>query len=238
MPEVDGKNWSATDPTWHPGTLRKVWNDLEENELGTQKGEQFDVPSNYRIPTCRVYVINHSRTQPWKRIKVAVSEQRGAEDALVADKELAKIYNVDTLIQRVAKGIDMNRYETSVKPVVFAFTLSGKQYIIPPAKTKDEEPPRIEVPEGAWDLFLGNYDRMRSKDPEQKGSERVWISKRWKLRANPVFQFRVDGDLTPYSSKGKEANAFGFIELMRETQHVGEIPMDREYLRAMEIVEV
>lgn len=229
------------------GTLIPIYQDLfgkEGDPLGTRAGEKFDVPANYRIPDCRVYMVNHSRTRPWKRVAVAVSEQRGAEDALVYDKKLAQVYNVDTLIQRVIKGQDMNRYVKDVKPVGFSFSLGGKQFIIPPAMTESEAPPRIEVPEGAWDLFLGNFERMFPKDQsadamEKLTAERVWISKRWKMRPNPVFAASLDGKPVPLAAvKGGGENDFGFIEFIRETQHVGEIPLDRETLRALDMVEV
>jgi hypothetical protein len=244
MPIVEGKQWSATDPTWHPGTQRGVEQSLQQDPLGNRAGEKFDVPANYRIPDCRVYAINHSRTRPWKRIAVAVSAQRGAEDALVYDKKLAQVYNVDTLIQRVIKGQDMNRYVKDVKPVAFSFSLGGRTFIIPPAMSDAEAPPRIEVPEGAWDLFMGNYDRMNprgnsSDEMEKQTAERVWISKRWKMRANPVFSAVVDGKPMPVSHQGgRGENEFGFIEFVRETQHVGAIPLDRDTLRALDMVEV
>lgn len=239
--------WRATEESWRPGTLRDVNLDLQQNPLGSRRGENFDVPVNFRMPDCRVYMVNHSRVRPWRRIVVAVSSMRGAEEALVYDKALAKVYNVDTLLARVQKGFDMNRYETSVKPVAFKFEFGGKPFIIPPAKTADEAPPRIEVPEGCWDLFLGNFERLvlgfrassdgKPFDNQDINAERVWLSKRWSRRSNPVFMYQVDGKTKEVHKDGK-INESGFIEFVRETQHVGEIPLDREYLSAIDLLEV
>src|SRR5271165_546266 len=145
------------------GTNLAVWLDLQNAPLGKGKGDpNMGVAANYVIPPARIYVRNWSRTQKRKEIAVPVSDRRGAEEALIYDKELAKIYNVDTLTRRVEQGKDMNRYVNHVHPVVFTFKVGGQTYAIPPARNEETDPPKVEVREGSWDLFLGNYDRMRA----------------------------------------------------------------------------
>jgi hypothetical protein len=214
------------------GTNLAVWLDLQNHPLGTGKGENFNVPANYRLPPARIYVINHSRTKAWKRVVIPVSDRRGAEEALIYDKELAKIYNVDTLYKRIEQGKDMNRYKSEVHPVVFSFKCGGQTYAVPPARDADSPPPRVEVREGAWDLFLGNYDRMRSGDSTVSGDERSRLSVAWRSRHNPVMRFTDDGDATEIQ------NEFGFLEFVRETQRQTMEPLDKEYLSALDLLEV
>lgn len=236
------------------GTNLAVWLDLQNNPLGKGTGENFNVPSNYAVPPARIYIVNHSRTRERKEIVVAVSSVtgRGAEEALIYDKELAKIYNVDTLTKRAESGKDMNRYKKQVHPVIFSFKVGSPvggagpiTYAIPPARDKDTPPPRVEVVEGALDLFLGNYARMRGfdtytkmlagkePDPTVESDERSRLATRWKMRHNPVFRFTDDGVTTE-----DERNEFGYLEIIRETAKPVVDEIDREYLMALDMTEV
>lgn len=213
------------------GTNLAVWLDLQNHPLGTGKGENFNVPANYVIPPARIYVINHSRTRERKEVAVAVSAARGAEEALIYDKELAKIYNVDTLVKRIEQGKDMNRYAKVTRPVVFTFKCGGQTYAVPPARDAQTPPPRVEVREGAWDLFLGNYQRMRSADPTVVGDEKSRLAVAWRMRHNPVLRYTDDGETTVRD------NPFGYIEFVRETQKQTMETFDKEYLAALDMVE-
>ena len=220
------------------GTNLAVWLELQNQPLGAGKGENFGVPMNYTIPPARIYVVNQSRTHAWKRVVVPVSDKRGAEEALIFDKELAKIYNVDTLYKRVEQGKDMNRYKTEVAPVIFSFRVGGVTYAIPPARDANTPPPRVEVKEGAWDIFLGNYDRMRAVDKDGRpnntviGDEKSRLSLAWSARHKPVFKYTDDGD-------GKTIdNPYGFLEFVRETVKPMADIVDKEYLSALDLLEV
>lgn len=226
------------------GTQLSVWLSLQNDPLGNKSGENFSVPMNYREPPARIFVRNWSRTQERKDLKVAVSERRGAEEALIFDKELAQIYNVDTLTKRVEQGRDMNRYETHIKPIIFALKVGGRTYAIPPAKTAESEPPKVEVKEGAWDLFLGNYERMRGivrdhngevkreADQAIMGEEKSRLALFWSRRWNPVMSFTDDGVTT------SRENPFGYLEFIRETIVPMAEVLDKEYLSALDLVEV
>ena len=229
-----------------------TWLDLQSQPLGTGRGENFAVPANYAIPPARIYVVNHSRTRERKEIKVAVSVRRGAEDALIYDKELAKIYNVDTLTRRIEQGQDMNRYEKVIHPVIFTFkvgspTGQGKPmvYAIPPARDENSPPPRVEVVEGAWDLFLGNYARMRGydkfadmgvkePDPTIMNDERTRHAIRWQGRHNPLLRFTDDGETVDVQGPDTE---FAYLEFIRETQKPVTEIIDKEFLSALDIQE-
>jgi hypothetical protein len=218
------------------GTLIPVLADLEKHPLGSQNGETWNVPANYKIPPARIYVINHSRVQPWKRVLVAVSARRGAEEALIYDKELAKIYNVDTLTRRIEQGQDMTRYsKPEPKAVIYMIQVGGHKIPVPPAKDKDTPPPRVEVPEGAWDLYLGNYERIRSSDPTISGAEKTRNAVAWRARHNPVMAFTDDA--TGEAVTEKIPNPYGFLEFVRVTQRAVSETIDKEYLTALDLVE-
>ena len=216
-------------------SLIPVLADLREHPLGSQNGENWTVPANYKIPPARIYVVNHSRTKEWKKVKIAVSARRGAEEALIYDKELAKIYNVDTLTRRIEQGQDMTRYETGIFPAIYMIQVGGHKIPVPPAKDKTSPPPRVEVPEGAWDLYLGNYDRIRHEDPTVVGAEKTRLSVAWRSRHNPVFAFTDDASGEAVTEK--IPNPFGFIEFIRVTQRAVTDPIDKEYLSALDLVE-
>ena len=215
----------------------------EQRAQGMRPVKHVGMAANYVPPPALIYVVNHSRTRPWKRVSVAVSTTHGAEEALAKDTKLREMYNVDMLYNAVAQGRDMNRYETDIKPVVFTFFVGGQIQIIPPAKNADSPPPRIEVPEGALDLFLGNYDRMRGAvrghdgqikregDASVIGDERSRLAVMWRRRHNPVFRFTDDEKVTNIE------NAFGFLEFVRETRRPASETMDKEFLTALDLVE-
>lgn len=223
--------------------------DLQNNPLGHGKGENFNVPSNYAIPPARIYVINHSRTRKRREIAIPVSAQRGAEEALIYDKELAKIYNVDTLTRRIEQGKDMNRYVDRVNPVIFKIQIGSPVggakpvvYGIAPAKEDATQPPKVEVLEGVWDLFLGNYARMRGyetfaemgtkePDPSIIGAEKTRHSTNWSLRHNPILRYSDDGETFDFDNK------FGYLEIVRETVVPTTEVFDREYLDSLSITE-
>lgn len=236
----------------------EAWSDQTSRPLGTQAGENFGMPQNYRVPPARIYVINHSRTHEWKRVIVPVSAQRGAEEALIADKKLAQIYNVDTLVKRVEQGKDMSRYKTEIHPAAFKVRVPGgpngkmgsfpsRDIIVPPAQSAEDKPVAVEVPEGTWDLYLGNFDRMQgyansdrvdakgnpiSPDPQIANDARVMLAKFWQTRHNPVFSYTVDGKTTDLN------NPYGVLEFVRVTQRAVTEPIDKAYLEALDILEV
>ena len=238
-----------------------VYVSLDQHPLGTQSGENFSVPSNYRIPPARIYVVNHSRTRKWKRTIEAVSTYRGAEEVLIKDKKLQSLYNADMMYKQVEKGRDMNLYAEEVKPVVWKLDIPGRDPVtgepaciyVPPAHP--DTPDRlimVEVPEGTWDLYLGNYERMqgysgmkpRAKEGEEfdprshdkfdqrvKMQEQQAINLRWSRRHNPVFRITDDGQVE------ERNNPFGVLEFIRESQRAVKQPLDREYLTALDLVE-
>lgn len=229
-----------------------VMAELNKHPLGSVNGENFTVPANYRIPQARIYVVNHSRTRKWKRLVLAVSHLRGAEDALMMNKGLRDVYGSTELVyKQVEKGRSMNQYKEEVKPVVFKLDLpGGKALHVPPAAKEDDPPLMVEVPDGTWDLYLGNYDRMQgypgkesrtlpdgSPNPRERQDTRIAqeestaLALRWQTRHNPVFRVTDDG-----VSEDRE-NPFGILEFIRVPQRAVAQAIDKDYLTALDLFE-
>lgn len=245
MPVIDTPQLVPTAPKSGQGhaAALSLYSDILQNPLGTQRGDMGGMPANYRVPPARIYVVNHSRTRAWKRVVVPVSEKRGAEEALIYDKALAKVYNVDTLIRQVQQGRDMSRYRTEVFPVAFRLRVpGGRDIVIPPAESTEAKPVAVEVPDGTWDMYLGNYDRMRGHsgtkdwneepfDQHVADDEKNRLATWWRQRHNPVFKYTDDGETTEIN------NDYGLLEFVRVTVQAVMEPIDKEYLSSLDVVE-
>ncbi len=241
----------------HDIRSNQVIANLNQHPLGSGANENFSVPSNYRIPPARIYVVNHSRTRKWKRVKVAVSYRRGADNALMADNKFRELYgNEDMVYKAVRDGRDMNRYVEELKAVVWRLALPGGRFMpIPPShEDTPEKPILVEVPDGTWDIYLGNYERMqgypgiypRNQDGSRsekdkfdatvQSRERQALAMRWQTRHRPVFSYTDDGETTPIILDGV-ANPYGILEFIRVTQKPTTEVVDKDYLSALDLFE-
>lgn len=206
--------------------------DLSQNPLGRGKGDpSFQAPFNAALPTSRVFLTNHSASVKRKFVKVGVSFKRGAAQALQADAELRKLYNIATLREAVNEGQDMNVYGEKISPVLYGPRWNNVVYRIPPARNPEEPPPRIQVPEGVWDLLMGNYDRMHSSDERERAEESMRLAVSQTSKRSPILFVTIDGE------REQRDNEFGFIEIERVTEHMEPISPNSEFLTAMELVE-
>lgn len=232
----------------------EMYADLTSRPLGTMRGETFGMPANYVPAPARIYVLNHSRRRPWKRLITAVSTRRGADDVLMHNKKLREVYNADGIYRQVEQGRDMSEYREGIQAVHGSIRIPGGPNgnggsiqssfrPIPAANDLETPPLRIEVPEGTWDLYLGNYERMKGyekaedrlngKPPDSKVMqvEKASLARYWQYRHNPVFGYTDDGEFVDCK------NPFGFLEFVRETVVAVKEPIDQAYLTALDLVE-
>jgi hypothetical protein len=219
--------------------------DIEARPFGTGRGENTNMPANYVPPPANIYLRNWSRTRIWKRLWIPVSARRGAEDALRESKKLREIYNVDTMSRKADSGTDMNLYKEEIFPVLFQVKRPGgpdgkmgshpsnmlEPLYVPPSPDGELPPPKVMVPEGTWDIYCGNYERMRSADHRIKQEAQQQYANYWRYLHNPVFRITDDGVETDKS------NPFGFIEIIREPIRQMETPMDKDWITAMDVFE-
>lgn len=235
--------------------------DMQQTPIGTGPGDEryMGMPINYRIPEARYYVINHSRTRQWRRVVAAVSYRRGAEEAMLKNKKLRETYSPDLMYKQVENGRDMNQYEEKLYPAAIKLRVPGApdhrggslpsyDRIIPPADGPDSKPLAVEVPEGTWDLYLGNYERMqgivrdKSGNVVETGNQRVIsdeaarLGTYWSRRHNPVFRWTDDGVSHDIMVAG-QINPFGILEFVRVPVRAVIEPVNKEFLTALDIVE-
>lgn len=218
--------------------------DLKTAPLGQGPGDpNLALPFNATAIRPRVYIVNRSATQPRRIVKVAVSGRRGAREALMADELLRKDFTPQGIYDEANKGADMNVYEDGIiKPVVLRVTFNSEPFFIYPAKCKtdkdgkvleiiEKEEPHL-VPDGVWDLYLGNYDRMHSDDHRVVGTEAERLAVTWTQRRNPVFQYHDE------LGKHLTDNPFGFVEFIRVVEKEAPQRVDQSFVTAMDLVEV
>jgi len=206
--------------------------DLQQTRLGDAPGDpDFTRPHNASPPVARIFLRNHSAKRERTYTKVAVSFKRGAARALQADAKLRQIYNIATINEAVRDGQDMNVYDQKTQPVMFAPKFNGVMYPIPPAADSASEPPLVQVPEGLWDLLMGNWDRMHSPDERVRTEESMRLALMRSGKKNPILFVTVDGERTMLD------NPFGFIEIERRTEKMDPIAPTTDFLTALDLVE-
>lgn len=206
--------------------------EIKNTPLGLAQGDpQFGTVLGAKLPTARIFLRNHSAKQKRKFVKVAVSERRGAAAALQADAELRKLYNIATFREAVKDGVDMNVYSEKIERVLFAPMFDGQRYPIPPARGVDEEPPAVQVPEGLWDMLMGNFDRMNSPDIRIRSDEQTRFANSQAFKHSAILFVTIDG------KRSMRDNPFGFIEIERRTEKMEPIMPDAEFLTALELIE-
>ena len=206
--------------------------ELAQMPLGHQDGDPNpQQPFTTGKTPARIFLRNHSAKMKRKYVEVGVSFRRGAAEALQADAELRKVYNIATLEAARERGIDKNVYREKIQPVIFAPMFDGKRYPVPPAKPGEDEPPLIQVPEGIWDLLCGNYERMRSSDARVQADEQTRFANSQVWKHSPVRYITIDGKRT------EKENPFGFIEIERRTEKFEPIIPDMEFLTGLDLVE-
>ena len=136
--------------------------DLNQNPLGALQGEaNLQTPFNSVAKRPNVYIVNHSRTRERKVCTVPVSYLSGADEALRKSKDYQKEYGNVANIYEAAKRRDMSIYEMKIVPCVLKIQFDSQTFYIPPATEEDpNNAPAEMVPDGVWDLYLGNFERM------------------------------------------------------------------------------
>lgn len=203
-----------------------VLQSLQTAPLGQANGEAgLQSPFNAKPTGVIVKIKNWSATVPRKVLKTAISFKRGAERLSAKERGDMSI----EALQVAAFVDDVSRYSMEVKPVKAVIKWDGKDYVIPPAPPDDRDnPPAISVPEGAWDLYCGNWDRMHDPDINVRVNEVTALSMRRGGRQSPVIEKDpVTGEIIS-----------GFLEFIREEVRPQSMAVDMAALSAGEIEEV
>lgn len=209
--------------------------DYRKQPLGSVAGEEgLAVPYN-AVGEAVVHVRNWSALHARKVLLEAVSPQRGGARSTTT-KGSPFFGKTPEELQRIVKdeGRDMNWYDIRIDPVSFGLRFDGEVIEIKPdleeVDIKDKETGEYHtekqpvwrlVPPGAWDLYMGNWDRMHSSHIMERTREMEALNNRGLSR----FVLRSDND-------------FGFLEFKREEVKYEVQRLDRAKLAGSSIIEV
>lgn len=204
--------------------------------LGTVGGDiNPTIPANYRGAKAVIYARNLSAIEKHRVIVDAVSFARGGE---IIQEDLAKKgqgVSLDKLHERALNhNVDLSKTDDVLLPVVFLVEFNGRKTPVPfhgiDAVTHEEcDAPRIIVPEGAWDLYCGNYDLLHYGNAKDREGEIVRLRNKWG-RYNRVFC-----DDFP---RGQQGSQYAYVEFIREPIPEAAAVVDTEELFPGMLVEV
>lgn len=167
-------------------------NSLAETPLGQGPGERVPyVPANFRGQQAMVYARNWSSVRPRKIVIDAVSYYRGGDVVQRDQIAVGAVQSLESLHQQARDGVDKSKYAMEIKPIVFTVRFDGRATPVPyhgvDALTGEEcDAPHVVIPEGAWDLYVGNWDALHSKNPQERNLELARVSAAWG-KFNRVF---------------------------------------------------
>jgi hypothetical protein len=199
--------------------------DYTKAPLGSLPGESgLQAPYNGTTQNVVVRVRNLSATVKRKIVQEHVSWRRGGEVQLSDKKYAAENFgntsSVDQLRLRAANNEDMNKYDYRVEPQSFVARFDNRRYEIPPFDQDGNPAPWITVPSGLWDLFMGNYERMNSRNGRERTNEMAMLNGR------NLNRFVIG-----------ESN-MGYLEFSREEIKVSEVLVDQDRVRSGSLIEV
>jgi hypothetical protein len=165
------------------------------------------------LPAQAVYFArNRSSELPRKVITQSYSARQHIPE------KLQQKYHMDgaTIAQQIDRGLaNYDETETAIEPVDKVLMWDSKRYVIrcsrEPGKPGEWQP----IPEGLWDLYLGNYERMHHADAQVRKEEGD------RLRG-------VMGGKNIVFEEGERPNEWAYIEFRREEITSEPVATDRE----------
>jgi len=198
-----------------------------DQPLGSLPGEQgLAVPYNQPRTTVIVRVRNLSATLKRAIVREYVSIRRGGQEML-ADNEGRKRFggnavSPEVLHQRVAQGDNMNWVENRVSPIDFRIRHDNMPYTIHAVDpVTGENAPWYVVAPGVWDLYMGNWDRMHSRDPRDKTRE---------------IEMLITRGLNRWVAT--EGNPYGILEFERQEVRIEQEAIDPALISSGHLIEV
>jgi hypothetical protein len=149
-----------------------VMQSLSSVPLGFMDGESsINVPLNRGENTVLVRVRNRS----------AELERNVYHDDHISGFRGGEVYEEErnkSKSDAFTMGKEMTPYTKQIKPTNIVLKFDNKSYLVPSHGPNGEPSPWVPVPEGLYDLYVGNYSRMNSKDPKIKNDEIALIQLR------------------------------------------------------------
>lgn len=192
--------------------------------MGDQEAN-LQIPFNASKDLVVVRVRNLSATRKRKFYTSRISPFRGGDEYEDEMREKKKPINMDRLKRDAYQGMDVSPTAYDVKPAMCTLTFDNGKYEIPAvdARTGDLAP-WTSVPEGIYDLYYGNYERLTNGTPKERSDE---ISQVQSRRAHD------------YVIRGSDDNnQWAFLEFERVVTRPQAIAIDTKHAYGIDLVEV
>lgn len=203
--------------------------------------ENLKVPYNLTSASCVVRVRNLSGVRKRKYVEEAVSYRRGGERSIKTGpyKGIPDV-SVDALRTKILmSNEDVNWYNEKVLPVDMRIQHDSRRPIIPYKDFKTGKlAPWIVVDPGAWDLYMGNWERMNSSDPKERIQEQMSLATRG-LSKYCIAAEDYENQRTPEDAAlVPDDNPSGFLQWMREPIAMMDAFVDNDRVRSDALIEV
>jgi hypothetical protein len=203
--------------------------DYTRSPLGSQPGEaHLQAPYNQRAANVLVKVRNLSAIKARMVIEEYVSFRRGGSKQLNDTKRKQEFYgnsSVDELRMRVANGENLNWEVKRVEPIDFVIRHDSLRYLIPALDADGKPAPWINVEPGVWDLYMGNYWRIHSKDQRER------IDELQLLNSRNLYRYA-------YAEDDQEERPYAFLEFHREEIKIADVVVDTDRVSSGKLIEV
>jgi len=211
------------------GVGARLLDNLTQTPLGAGENEAgLQAPFNQRPPQAVYFVRNLSAIRERNVLVEPVSPHSGGEKMFeLGGPYHNKSVSLDTVRKQAERDpIRASWWVSKIEKKDFFLKFDGQTYEVPAkgrcAKLgKEVEAPWVAVPEGIFDLYYGNWERLN--DPRQRAKEIERVA----LRRQPDPVVRGDGD-----------NPYGFLEFLREPIEAKPMAVDSRRVMAGDIVEV
>lgn len=187
--------------------------ELQGAPIGSMPGDPVPGLSYRRPGSQAVYFARNISNQVEREVTTATLSAIG-----VVSEELKKKFSLDgeAIKDRVNRGLlPANITDLKLEVIDKVFRYDGKSYLIPASRTKGEAGPWVPIPEGVWDLLLGNYDIIHGKDEFSRRDEMTQLAGRW-------------GGKCVAFAEGTERKPWQYVELKREEISEAPVAADRE----------
>lgn len=155
------------------GSVAAVLDSLKQTRLGAGDGEGgLQAPFNAATDMVLVKCRNLSATMKRRVVIEAISWYSGGEQYAMEQQEKGKTIHLELLRQQAAKR-DVSPFEDKILAVDVMLKFNNGNYVVPHTGADGEVGPWTDLPDGLYDLYMGNYQRLHNPMELAAEMERV-----------------------------------------------------------------
>lgn len=207
-------------------SVNQVLESLQANPFGADPSDpKAGLAMNQGSEYVKCFVRNWSANRERRFITEHISWLKGGERAAKAAKLQGEDFELDKKRKEAYLGQNPSVTEVAIKPVSAILQFDSQQFIVPASDNAKKDPEWVPIPQGVFDLYYGNWERLNSTDAKERA-----------LEAEAVAIRRRDVCLR--MNKGQNTNEFGFLEFKREIIPHQSIAIDSDMVFSDSYVEV